>query len=631
MIFIRSILSPRCTLCLRIHTRLAVIVILTFTTAACLEGSGPVSDNFDSASLNTNVWTFVSPLGDGVVTMNGSAATLNVPYGRVHDDWTNGNNTVRLMQNISNSDFQVQVKFQSDVELGNQDEGILVQQDAGDFLRFDVFCDGTNVRLFAASIQGGSATVFVNTPIKVVTGPIWLQLQRTGQSWVGKWATNGTSFMTGATFNHAMNVTSIGPYAGNSNSTASNSPAFTAIVNYFFNTAQIPSNRNGPAPFQPVTVDANPPAPLVEKTLADIEGIGRLNPVVGFESPSAGLYWYEYPSSGNVTDQWVKHPIVSSGDAYEDMLPLDVNHDGAVDIVASYRTASSGNHSVVWFENPRGSGGNPATDTWKMHTIGGGSGENNLVLGDLDGDGKLDLATGSYIFFQNGPDSWTRVQYNTAFRGVALLDIGSGKGSINLVSTGTSSHQAVWFENPRENGGNARTGQWAVHVIGSSYPCNNTDCPGGDFNVATYGAGDLDGDGRMDVVMGQSEGPLNVAPPPGGLIWFEAPSDRRNGTWIRHTIDANFTHTHAVRVADMDHNGTLDLVTSEQDQSTFRRVAVFYNDGAGNFTEQIISNAAGHQTIEGDVRGNGALDVLNSAHGFFGGFHPLQLFLNPVK
>src|SRR4051812_45646248 len=115
------------------------------------------------------------------------------------------------------------------------------------------------------------------------------------------------------------------------------------------------------------------------------------------------------------------------------MLPLDVNHDRAVDIVASYRGSGNGNHMGVWVENPRGRGGNPATDTWTMHTIGGGGGENNLVVADLDGDGRLDLATGSYIFFQNTPDSWTRVQYNTAFRGVALLDIGSGKGNINLV------------------------------------------------------------------------------------------------------------------------------------------------------------------------------------------------------
>jgi hypothetical protein len=39
----------------------------------------------------------------------------------------------------------------------------------------------------------------------------------------------------------------------------------------------------------------------------------------------------------------------------------------------------------------------------------------------------------------------------------------------------------------------------------------------------------------------------------------------------------------------------------------------------------------GIRRLKGDVQGTGALDVLNSAHGYFGGFHPLQLFLNPAK
>jgi hypothetical protein len=83
----------------------------------------------------------------------------------------------------------------------------------------------------------------------------------------------------------------------------------------------------------------------------------------------------------------------------------------------------------------------------------------------------------------------------------------------------------------------------------------------------------------------------------------------------------------------MDHNGTLDLVSSEQDQSLLRRVAVFYNDGSGNFTEDIVSNGAGHQTTIGNVRGNGAIDILNSAHGYGGLVNPipLVLFLNPVQ
>jgi len=602
----------------------------TFTTGACL--GSPVSDNFDSSTLNTSLWTFVNPANDAVLTMNGTAATINVPQGSKHDPWTTGNGAVRLLQQIADSDFTVQVRFQSDPEIGSQDEGIMVQQDATDFLRFDIMNNGSGVRIFAAGIKGNTATTFVNVAVNVTQAPIWLQLQRTGNNWVAKWSVDGVNYSTASSFSFTLAVASIGPYAGNSNAVPSNSPAFTAIVDYFFNVANQIANQGGPPPFAAITVDPNPPSVLVEKALADIRGAGVLNPIAGFESPSGGIYWYEYPASGVLTDVWIKHTIVSDGNAYEDMLPLDVNGDGAVDIIASY-TPPSGTELMVWFENPRGTGGDPAVDPWIMHTIGTGSGEDNLILADLDGDGKLDIATGEYIYFQNNPDSWTQVQYNTAFRGVAVLDIGSGNGAINLVSTAptnTLTYDAAWFENPRETGGDARTGQWIKHIIGASYPCTNTDCPGGDYYVATYATGDLNSDQKMDVVMGQSEGPFGVSPPPGGMVWFEAPADRRNGNWIKHTIDAKYTHTHAIRVADMDKNGTLDLITSEQDQSTFRRVSVFYNDGFGNFTQEIVSNAAGHQTCIGDIRGGGAIDIFNSGHGFKGMIHPLQIFLNPV-
>jgi regulation of enolase protein 1 (concanavalin A-like superfamily) len=606
----------------------------TFATSACSSG-GPTSDNFDSSVLNSSLWTFVNPAGDAVLTMNGTAATLNIPHGNNHDPWTTGNGAVSLMQKVTNGNFQVQVRFQSDVELANQEEGILVEQDTTHFLRFDILYDGSNVRLFSADISGSNFTIFVNNPINVTQAPIWLQLTRTGNNWVEQWSTDGQNFVTGATFSDTLTVTSLGPYGGTANTNGIGAPAFTAIVDYFFNTTQILANMDGPPPFPAITIDPNPPSTLVEKALADIQGTGHLDAVAGFEAPSnGGIYWYEYPSSGNLTDTWVKHTIVADGQAYEDMQALDVNGDGAADIIASY-TPVNGNEEVVWFENPRGSGGDPATETWPMHVIGTGFGEDNLVLGDIDGDGKIDIATGSYIYFQNSPTSWTQVQYNSSTRGAALLDIGSGNASINLVSTapGTSTeNNAVWFENPREHGGNARTDPWIMHVIGPAYPCNSTNCPGGDFNVASFNAGDFNGDGMMDVVMGQSEGPGGgVTPPPGGLVWFEAPADRRNGTWIRHTIDSQFVDAHCVRLVDMDQNGTLDLVTSEQDQSPLRRVSVFYNDGAGNFTQEIVSNAEGHQTTVGDVQGNGAIDIFNSGHGFFGDPHPLQLFLNPVQ
>jgi hypothetical protein len=268
-----------------------------------------------------------------------------------------------------------------------------------------------------------------------------------------------------------------------------------------------------------------------------------------------------------------------------------------------------------------------------MHVVGPGLGENNLLIADIDGDGKMDIVTPSSVFFQNSPSSWTQVQYSQSFRGIALLDIGSGKGSINLAGTQPGPpYNIVWWENPRETGGDPRTGSWILHTIGPGYSCNSVNCPGGTGSgeVAAYNATDVNGDGMMDVISGQSEGPGGgIAPPPGGMIWWQAPSDRRNGTWIKHTMDVTMLDVHKIQVADMDKNGTLDIVVEEQDQAPLDRVAVFYNDGKGNLTEQIISNVKGHNDPLGDVTGSGTPDILNSGHGFFNDSHPLQIFLNP--
>jgi hypothetical protein len=117
--------------------------------------------------------------------------------------------------------------------------------------------------------------------------------------------------------------------------------------------------------------------------------------------------------------------------------------------------------------------------------------------------------------------------------------------------------------------------------------------------------------------------------PPGGLIWWQAPADRRNGSWIKHTIDPNMIDVHKIAIADMDKNGTQDIIVAEQDQSPLRRVTVYYSNGSGSLTPEIISNAEGHNISVGDVTGSGSLDILNSGHGYFGNLHPLQIFLNP--
>jgi hypothetical protein len=78
----------------------------------------------------------------------------------------------------------------------------------------------------------------------------------------------------------------------------------------------------------------------------------------------------------------------------------------------------------------------------------------------------------------------------------------------------------------------------------------------------------------------------------------------------------------------MNGDGIPDLVEAEQEQSLQRRVSVFYNDGHGNFTQQVLSNSSGHNPVVIDVGGDGDLDIFSSPHGFYGVPNPLEIYLN---
>ncbi len=135
----------------------------------------------------------------------------------------------------ANADFEVESKFESMGSAQYQDEGILVEQDASTALRFDVFnAGGGQVILFAASVSGATASVKVATTLASAPAPFWLRVKRTGSTWLFTYSLDGVTWLTGGSFSFAMTVAKVGPYAGNAGSPP---PAWTATVDYFFNTA----------------------------------------------------------------------------------------------------------------------------------------------------------------------------------------------------------------------------------------------------------------------------------------------------------------------------------------------------------------------------------------------------------
>ncbi|MCB0171588.1 MAG: DUF1349 domain-containing protein, partial [Anaerolineae bacterium] len=196
--------------------------------------SGPVSDDFNSCSLNTTLWSFVNPANDASVALNGTQAQITVPAGSAHDPYPY-NEAAWLKQAADDTDFELEVKFDSPVSSQYQEQGIIIEgENADHFLRFDFYADGSNTKIFAAVLNNGSGSSKVNSTVAGANvAPLWLRVTRTGDLWTQSYSLDGQTWTTSGSFSHSMSVSAVGVFAGNDGS----NPAHTALVDYFFNSA----------------------------------------------------------------------------------------------------------------------------------------------------------------------------------------------------------------------------------------------------------------------------------------------------------------------------------------------------------------------------------------------------------
>lgn len=292
---------------------------------------------------------------------------------------------------------------------------------------------------------------------------------------------------------------------------------------------------------------------------------------------------------------WTKHRI-DTGTFSTDMQVGDVNGDGYLDVIIP--RAGTG---LVWYENPLPDG-DPAVVPWARHRI-DSEGGHDVEVGDVNGDGLLDVVVRdreTRVFLQEpNADSWRKIVVATGGRGGTVLGDIDGDGDLDIAQNG------YWLEN---SGDPER--EWSRHEIASGWP--------DDVGVHLE---DINGDGALNVLLAPGE-------TSGRLVWYET-NDPKKGPWSEHVIADDVSHVHTFKTADVNRNGAVDVVIAEMEQSPLRRVSIYYNQNQGrNWRQQVVGRTGAHNLRVADIGNDGDIDIIGTNHGNYGGDSPVDLWEN---
>lgn len=337
------------------------------------------------------------------------------------------------------------------------------------------------------------------------------------------------------------------------------------------------------------------------KAAGDLDNDGLPDLVVG-GMPDEKMTWYHNPD-------WSKTVIATSRTEFSTDCALgDVDGDGDLDLVVP-----DGNEgrNLLWFENKYLKDGKGRPTDWPRHEIGAIDGwGKDVELADFDHDGRIDVATRSndnaMIFFQTGPNVWTRVQLPgvpLGEEGMASGDIDSD-GYVDLVVFG------AWVRNPGKPA--ARSGDdWRIYPIGAVSPAFKAD------------VADIDGDGKMDVVFSSSEHTADVT-------WFGAANGDPTGPWTGHVVFPALERGHTLQVADLDGDGHNDIVVGQMHTARDKRLMFARNlDGKGLAWQRAIVDRTGlHNGVVADVNKDGLPDIFGAN---WTGNPPVRLWLQKSR
>ena len=281
------------------------------------------------------------------------------------------------------------------------------------------------------------------------------------------------------------------------------------------------------------------------------------------------------------TNEWEMHLIDNDFWNHNSLSPGDVNKDGYTDYCVVHEGADL--YTIIFHPGKNGDIRKP----WKKVVIGKGNNVEYAYLGDLDGDGNMDIAgaeglsnegpSGTRIIWGPGkdkvyqPDAWQRSELipGTINQGHYLFcechDI-NGDGALDIITGGRvlKSNNSVgglkWIEAPRDPKDRRDVSKWKTHYIDSNL------LSGHGFEYV-----DIDQDGDHDFVLGNAD--WDTPDKKDEILWYENPgvgSPLQKKAWKRHRVYDNMEYFAKNQVAcgDINGDGLIDIV-SQSDNRIF--------------------------------------------------------------
>lgn len=335
--------------------------------------------------------------------------------------------------------------------------------------------------------------------------------------------------------------------------------------------------------------------------VADVNKDGKIDVM-------AGAFWFEAPS-------WKRHEI-APGKSFDPAkeystsflnFSMDVNLDEWADLIVIGFPGTPG----LWFENPKNNGGH-----WKKHVISDtvGIGNESPSFVDVDGDGRSDIlcadSNAKQIVWLRAPTTkgstaWERIPISDFDApGTDRFSHGIGLGDINKDGRKDIIIKSGWWEAPM---GRTKP-NWTFHAADLGEDCSH-------MHVL-----DADQDGLNDV--------LSASAHRFGIWWHQQIKDADgNITWKRHEINKNISQTHSSVMVDINEDGHLDLITGKRffahndtdtDPGTHDPAVLawfeFKPGSNPSWTQHIVDNnsGAGLNFITEDITRDGRVDIVIS-------------------